>query len=76
MQISVMIPEENTIGVKVGVVSVNGAGGLGVFWDPSRGFRGWSTLGKCLSSKELLDWLKIDFNATKIITVHDYNKKN
>ena len=31
MQISEMIPGVNTIGVKVGVVSANGAGGLGVF---------------------------------------------
>ena len=31
MQISEMIPGVNTIGVKVGVVSGNGAEGLGVF---------------------------------------------
>ena len=31
----------------------------------------WKNLG----SKEHLDWLKIDFNVVKIITVPDYNKK-
>ena len=28
-----------------------------------------------MGSKEHLDWLKIDFNTAKIITVQDYNKK-
>ena len=48
---------------------------LGVFWDPSRGFRGWIILRKILGSKEPLDWLKIDFNVLKGITVQDYNKQ-
>ena len=56
--------------------SINGAGGLGVFWDPSEGFRGQSSLRKFLGSKEHLDLLKIDFDATEMITVQDYNKKN
>ena len=53
-------------------------GDLGVFWDLSRGFRGWSTLRKILEFNENLDWLKIDFNAAEVITVQDYNnnKKN
>ena len=42
-----------------------------MFWDPSGGFRGHSTLRKFLGSKEHLDQLKIDFNV-----VHKYyNKK-
>ena len=31
--------------------------------------------GGFLGSKKHLDWLKIDFNVTDIITVQDYNKK-
>ena len=50
-------------------------GSMGVFWDPSGGFSGWSTLRKSLGSKEHLDWLKIDLNATEIITVQDYKHK-
>ena len=50
-------------------------GVLGVFWDPSRGFKGWSMLRKFLGSKEHLDLLKIDFNVAEIIIVQDYNKK-
>ena len=48
---------------------------LAVFWDTIRGFRGWSTLIKILSSKEHLDWLKIDFNAAEIFTVQDHKYK-
>ena len=50
-------------------------GVLGVFWDPNRGFKGWSMLRKFLCSKEHLDLLKIDFNVAEIIIVQDYNKK-
>ena len=50
-------------------------GVLGVFWDPNRGFKGWSMLRKFLGSKEHLDLLKIDFNVAEIIIVQDYNKK-
>ena len=49
--------------------------GLGVFWNPSGGFSRWSTVKKQLSSKEHLDWLKIDFDAAQIITIPDYTKK-
>ena len=34
---------------------------------------GRSKLRKFLGFKEHLDWLKIDFNAAKIITVQNYN---
>ena len=76
MQISDMILGVNIIDKKVRVVSVNGVEDLGVFWDPTREFRGRITLRKFLGSKEHLDWLKIDYNAAKITTVQDYNKKN
>ena len=48
---------------------------MGVFWEPIGAFSGWSTLKKSLGSKEHLDWLKIDLNATEIITVQDYKHK-
>ena len=38
----------------------------------NQGFRGRSSLRKFLGSKEHLDWLKIDLNVAKIITVQDY----
>ena len=50
--------------------------GLGVFWDPSGGFRGQSTLRKFLGSKEHLDRLKVDFNVTKRNIFQDYNKQS
>ena len=75
MEISDMILGMNKIHGKVSIAIVNKAGGLGVFWDPSRGFRGQSTVRKFLASKELQDWFKLDFNASKIISVEDYIKK-
>ena len=78
MQISDIIPGVNIIGRKVGIASINVSGGggrVGVFQDPNRGFRGRSTLRKCLGSKEHLDWLTRDLNAAKIITVKDYEHK-
>ena len=64
-----MIPEANIISGKASIVSINGTAGS----EPlSRGFRGQSPLQKFLGSKEHLDWLKIDLNAVKIITVWDY----
>ena len=36
------------------------------------GFWWQSPLREFLGSKEHLDWLKIELNATKIITLHDY----
>ena len=47
-------------------------GGLGVLWDPGGGFNGQTTLRKFLGHKEHLDWLKIDFNVAKNITVQGY----
>ena len=49
-------------------------GDLGVFQNPRRVFRR-SALIKFLGSKEHLDWLKIDLNTVKIITVQDYKHK-
>ena len=43
LQISGMIPRVNIVGTKVSVVSINGAGGSGVFREPSRGW-GWGWL--------------------------------
>ena len=48
-------------------------GDLGVFQNPRRVFRR-SALIKFLGSKEHLDWLKIDLNTVKIITVQDYKR--
>ena len=47
-------------------------GGGGCSETLSRDFRGQSTLRKLLSSKEHLEWLKINLNVAKIITVQDY----
>ena len=47
----------------------NGCKVLTMFWAPLQSFRGWSPLRKILGSKEHLDWLKTDLNATEIITV-------
>ena len=74
MQLSHMIPGVNIIGGKGSVTSDNGA--RGVFRDPTGGFRGQSTLGKSLGSKEHLDWLEIDLNVAEIIIALDYKHKN
>ena len=67
-----MIPGVNISG-KTNVASINRAVGSGGCSEPlSMGFRGQSPLRKLLGSKEYLDWLKIDLNAAKIITVKDY----
>ena len=66
-----MIPGANIISGKASITSNNRAGGLGCSEPLSRGFNGQSPLKKFLGSKEHLDWLKIDLNAAKIITVHD-----
>ena len=55
MQISDMISGVNLIGGKVSPASINRAGRSGGIPD----------------SKEDLDWLKLDLNAVKIITVQD-----
>ena len=67
-----MIPGANIVNGRMNIASINKVGGSGVFWDPSWGFRGQSTLINFLGSKEHLDWLKTDLNAAKIITVQDY----
>ena len=36
---------------------------------------GWGDLRKLLGSKDYQDWLKIDLNAAKIITVQDYKHR-
>ena len=46
--------------------------GVNIIWDPSRSFKGQSTLRKFLGSKEHLDWLNIDLNVAEIITVQNY----
>ena len=71
-----MILGVNIICEKASIASVSGAGGGGggsggTLSPFSRGFKGWSSLRKFLGSKEHLDWLKIDLNAAKIITVQD-----
>ena len=60
----------NIFGGKVSVASVTGTGCPGVLWDPS--YSGPSTLRKFLDSEEHLGWLKIDLNATEVITSQDY----
>ena len=69
------VPQVNIIGGTVSVATLNGAGGLGVFWDRNWGFSGQSTIRKFLSSKEHLDWHKTDLNVAEIITVQDYKQK-
>ena len=56
-----MIPGINIRG-KASVASINGAGALVGERKPNK-FSG---------TKEHIDWLKIDLNAAKIITVQDY----
>ena len=73
MQISDINPGVNIIGGKVSIASVNRAGWPGGVLRPHWGFRGWSGLKKISGSKEQLDWLKVDFSVTKVITVQDYN---
>ena len=46
-----------------------------VLWDSQQDFKGQNSLKRLLGSKEQLDWLKIDLNAAKIITAHDYKHK-
>ena len=67
-----MIPGVSIISGKVSATSVNGAGRLGLFWDPSKGCRGRGTPRNFLCSKLCLDWLKIDFTVVEIITIQDY----
>ena len=48
---------------------------LGSLGGTQQGFSGQSPLRKFLGCKEHLDWLKIDLNAVKTITVQDYKGK-
>ena len=68
-----MIPEVNIISRKASVNNVRGSGGALSLSAGASG--GQSHLRKILGSKEHLDWLKIDFNAAKIVTVQDYKHK-
>ena len=64
-----MIPEVNITEKQV----LMEPGGFGDCFEPlCRGFRGQSPLRNFLGSKKHLDWLKIDLNAAKIITVQEY----
>ena len=67
-----MIPGVKIISRKVSVTTQMELGGLGVFWDPSKGFMGRNPLRKFSGSKKQLDWLKIGLNTAKIITTEDY----
>ena len=58
-----MIPGVNITSRKASIASINGAGVSGGALSPSV---------EVLGFKEHLDWLKIDLNATEIITVQDY----
>lgn len=67
-----MIPKVNINSGEASVASVDGAGGSGGLSKPlCGGFRRSSPLIKLLASKEHLDWLRMDWNADKIITVQD-----
>ena len=68
-----MISGVNIIRTKASVTSINGAGWSGSCSElVSLGFRGQSPLRIFLGSKEHLDWLKIDLNVVKKVTVQDY----
>ena len=79
MQLSHMIPGVNIIGRKVSVASINGAGRgerggcrkPGVL-KPQQGVKGCCPLRTFVGYKYHLDWIKIDLNVAKIITVQDY----
>ena len=64
MQLSHMIPGVNIISRKVSVASFNGGGGSEGVLRP----QGTPKKG----SREHLNWLKIDLNEAKIITIQDY----
>ena len=67
-----MIRGVKIISRKVSVTTSTKLGGLGVFWDPSKGFSGQNPWRKFSGSKKHLDWLKIGLNMAKIITTEDY----
>ena len=68
-----MIPRVNIISRKANVASVNKAEVCEGCSEPlSMDFRGQNALRNFVGFKEPLDWLKIDLNVAKIITVYDY----
>ena len=67
MQLSHMIPGVTIISKKASIASVNGTGGV---WKLSETPAG--SLRKFAGTKKHLNWLKIDLNATEIITIQDY----
>ena len=81
MKFADMIPGENMIGRKASEAinkqdaSVKRANGVGVSGGssetPKESIRRRNPLKNLLSSTEHLDWLKIDLNAAKIITVQN-----
>ena len=66
-----MIPGVNIFSRKVSIASINKAGRSGGTLSPSARVLWGEALKKNLGSKEYLDWLKIDLNPAKIITVQD-----
>ena len=71
-----MIPGVNIISGKASVESVNWAGEVWRHSELSVGILGAETTKKILGSKEHPDWLKIDLNAAKLITVQEYKHTN
>ena len=55
--------------MKLGTLAREGGGGVGRSEMLSRRFKGQNALRKSLGPKGHLDWLIIDFNVAKIITV-------
>ena len=63
-----MVPEVNIIDGKASAANVDEAGRFyGCSNTHSGGFRGSSPLGKCLGSREHVDWFKIDLNAAELL---------
>ena len=72
-QMTDMISAVNIVTGKASIVSVDRAGGcMGHSELLSEDSRGWSLLRKFLGCIEHLDWLKINLNVAKIVTVQDY----
>ena len=72
-QMTDMISAVNIVTGKASIVSVDRAGGsMGHSELLSEDSRGWSLLRKFLGCREHIDWLKINLNIAKIVTVQDY----
>ena len=65
-----MITGANIFSGKTSIASFSGTGGSGGAVSHITG-----VYRKLVGSKEHLDWLKIDLNSAKIITVQDYKHK-